>query len=94
MTTTIAERIHNGESAASIGISSVEYDNRKTIIESFLRTWSGNDFDTDYRTWVKSQADGERGNETPVVSQKKTGLRIRRVTKRKPCPSCGGGKIR
>jgi hypothetical protein len=93
---TIAERIYNGESAIDIGITSTEYDSRQATVDRFLSTWSGENFDADYRAWLAEQGDGDRGVDSPTVktTQVAGGLQIRRVAKRTPCPACGGGKIR
>jgi hypothetical protein len=94
---TIAERIKNGETAADIGITPAEYKSRKETIDRFLITWTGSDFDADYRAWIKAQEAGDRGSgadETLPEKLKTNGMQIRRVMKKKPCPACGGGKIR
>lgn len=91
---TIAERIYNGQGAADLGMLEVEYGHRKVQVDKFLATWRGGDFDTDYRSWLRQQTDGDRGVETKYPPQQPTGLQIRRVEKRKPCTVCGGGKVR
>lgn len=85
---TIAERIHNGWTAERLGLTSREYASRKTTLDRFLATWSGEDFDPAYRAWLRSQSESDRGQD----SRKTRGARIR-DTKKKPC-NCGGGKVR
>ena len=100
---TIAERIHNGESAEQIGISLDSYTARAATLGRFLADWQGEDFDKEYRRWIAGDTAGDRGKTTrpttePSANQaqgeagRPARVTITRATK--PCGHCGGGRIR
>jgi hypothetical protein len=90
----IAERIYNDETAADIGITQQQYDNRKRVLDEYLATTGGTFDGKGYLTWLSTALAGDRGAGTIATPETQSGLRIARVTKRRPCPKCGGGKIR
>ena len=85
----IAERIHKGETAKQIGISEQQYNSRKETLDRYLATTGGDFEPTKYSEWLSTDTAGDPGTQEITTTK---GLRIERVTR--PCPSCGGGKIR
>lgn len=48
-------RIHNGETAADLGLTDRSYQRRKEALAEFLKVWDGDDFETSFVKWEAAQ---------------------------------------
>ena len=85
----IATQIYNGETPGQIGISEQQYNSRKETLDRYLATTGGAFDPKGYLEWLQADAAGDRGRNGVTTT---TG--IKSASAPRPCPSCGGGRIR
>ena len=54
---TIAEQILNGMTAEDLGMPIYEWESRKNLLDKFLLSWDGEEFETSYLAWIAKQED-------------------------------------
>lgn len=57
---TIAEQIHRGATPEDLGISAVQYEHRKELVDRFVEQWDGAEpFSPAYIRWIQGQPEGQ-----------------------------------